>query len=778
MKIIQVTPGVIPIPPNGWGAVEKVIWEYKLSLEKVGYEVDIKYADDVVQSKEQIVHVHMANLANLLNDREIDYVFSLHDHHVEFYGKDSECYKENYRAIKNSKLTFVHSKHLIPFFDNLDNIVYLPHGANLNDYRFVDRSGKLINNKPELLMMANNGVGGNKFTDRKGFLVGIEAARKLNLNITIICPSSNKEFFEYHNVKYENLRIIYDLDYKESTSIMKNFDIFLHPSNLEAGHPNLTITESLSSGIPVVGLSNVELPGTISVERDVDEFVNGITKCIKEYDSLIGEIENNRYQFSWDIIVSRMLENYKKFYNISQRQQLLHNYESTKITNHKKMKRIPVVSSFSSHKAFLKTSFFSPGCLAVFKDLKTNTIIFQCEIGKEPGNWAYLHSDRKTYVDISIEVKSGINVIYSDRLDLNGKRVLLEVDNYLTGLEDIIDRFISETKCFITIKSNVRFGNYQFDENPHTDSFYYSLTENQIMDYFNNKVKRENKHLLLLSSNALGDNIGFLPYAQIYAKNNNLICDVAMKHYKLFDDSKYPNLNIISNDSIDFGKYNEISRFEYDFYKPLQMGYSDQFGLEFEEMRPFIKTNNTNSPIQNKFVVLGVHTTSQCKYWNYPDGWNILSKQLRKMGYTPVALDLHEVFGIEGHWNYLPDSAVKKVGLPFDEVIRYLQNCEFFIGVSSGLSWLAWALNKKVVMISGVTSEDNEFKSNNYKVINKSVCNSCFNTKKHIFNPGDWLWCPINRNTEKRFECSKTITPDMVIDKIKLLQNDSQLIYN
>jgi hypothetical protein len=39
MNIIQVTPGVIPISPNGWGAVEKVIWEYKLPLEGAGYTV-------------------------------------------------------------------------------------------------------------------------------------------------------------------------------------------------------------------------------------------------------------------------------------------------------------------------------------------------------------------------------------------------------------------------------------------------------------------------------------------------------------------------------------------------------------------------------------------------------------------------------------------------------------------------------------------------------------------------------------------------------------------
>ena len=96
MKIIQVTPGNIPIPPNGWGAVEKIIWEYKLSLEKLGYEVEILYLDDIQYRHGQIIHVHMANLANILYQKGIPYVFSLHDHHVEYFGKDSQVYQENY----------------------------------------------------------------------------------------------------------------------------------------------------------------------------------------------------------------------------------------------------------------------------------------------------------------------------------------------------------------------------------------------------------------------------------------------------------------------------------------------------------------------------------------------------------------------------------------------------------------------------------------------------------------------------------------------------------
>lgn len=41
MKICIVGPGIMPIPPNGWGAVEILIWDYKQTLEKLGHEVHI-----------------------------------------------------------------------------------------------------------------------------------------------------------------------------------------------------------------------------------------------------------------------------------------------------------------------------------------------------------------------------------------------------------------------------------------------------------------------------------------------------------------------------------------------------------------------------------------------------------------------------------------------------------------------------------------------------------------------------------------------------------------
>ena len=37
MNIALIGPGILPIPPNGWGAVESLIWDYSLELNKLGH---------------------------------------------------------------------------------------------------------------------------------------------------------------------------------------------------------------------------------------------------------------------------------------------------------------------------------------------------------------------------------------------------------------------------------------------------------------------------------------------------------------------------------------------------------------------------------------------------------------------------------------------------------------------------------------------------------------------------------------------------------------------
>lgn len=65
MKIVLVGPGIMPIPPVGWGAVEILVWDTKCTLEKLGHTVKIVNTKDPNQIISQIndfrpdfVHIH------------------------------------------------------------------------------------------------------------------------------------------------------------------------------------------------------------------------------------------------------------------------------------------------------------------------------------------------------------------------------------------------------------------------------------------------------------------------------------------------------------------------------------------------------------------------------------------------------------------------------------------------------------------------------------------------------------------------------------------------
>ena len=108
---------------------------------------------------------------------------------------------------------------------------------------------------------------------------------------------------------------------------------------------------------------------------------------------------------------------------------------------------------------------------------------------------------------------------------------------------------------------------------------------------------------------------------------------------------------------------------------------------------------------------------------------------------------------------------IKDKSLP--SVMNYLHHAEFYIGLSSGISWLAWAVRKKVFMIANFSTKEHEFQTDCIRITDESVCHGCWNV--YDFNPGDWNWCPVNKGTKQQFECSKSITGQDVIKEIDKL---------
>lgn len=163
-------------------------------------------------------------------------------------------------------------------------------------------------------------------------------------------------------------------------------------------------------------------------------------------------------------------------------------------------------------------------------------------------------------------------------------------------------------------------------------------------------------------------------------------------------------------------------------------------------------------PIKEKYVCISTQSTAQLKLWYY---WQDLINWINSQGYKvlEVSKDPTELEGLE----IIEDKSLKNV-------MNYLYHAEYFIGLSSGISWLAWALRKRVYMIANFSDPTHEFQSNCIRITNKSVCNGCWNNPKFKFDKSNWLYCPEHEDTPRKFECHKSISVEDVILSIELNQ--------
>lgn len=284
-------------------------------------------------------------------------------------------------------------------------------------------------------------------------------------------------------------------------------------------------------------------------------------------------------------------------------------------------------------------------------------------------------------------------------------------------------------------------------------------------------------------SDSLGDNIAWIPVVELFRKTHNctVICST---YYNFLFEKKYPNITFINpNEDLDEEVYSiykigwfydkknkpDLNRTRLDFSKlPLQKTASAILGLDHDELPCFIDSNlSTSKKPPFKYVTLSLQSTTQAKYWNFQGGWEKVIDWLNIQGLQVVCVDRYSSFGGNGILNTIPSNCIDMTGMKLQDTITLIKGAEFHLGISSGLSWLAWGLEKQVVLISGFTTAGTEFKSNCIRIGSQGdVCTGCFS--KERLDQGDWLWCPYFRDdSERRFECSKSITPSVVINAIK-----------
>lgn len=725
MKIAQINLGLISIPPKSWGAIEKVIWNYKLQLEKLGHTVDVVYPNELYDEKGDlkydIVHFHAANQAlDSWRDKKIPYVFSTHDHHVVRYGKESSLYANNFFAMKKSVASITYAEFLIDFFDNTDKLFYIPHGVDNTIY--TDKGRKHQNHK--LLCVANNGYANDPSYDRKGFRYAIEAARELDLDITIVGPDNNKNFFNANKdlLDYKKIHFIKDPTEPELVDIYNDHTIFLHPSELEAGHPNLTLLESLACGVPIVGTYNGKesLKGLVKCIRNSVDVRNKIKMVMDDYDNYKYLALQTAKEYDWSNVVKKL----EDFYNFTISVQ--NNFTRDDMRDH-------VIESYENSNI----------------------------LGKS-------HREPKISYNVHFNGNDGVSGPFLEMNCLDNKKIHVDFidrdnNNIIFGIDMESNRW---AKSNISFYKNWRMKVTGDDE--------------QIFDF---EPKGKNV-LIAFHSGSLGDSIAWIPYVEEFRKKHECIMYCSTHQNYLFE-KEYKNIIFINpGQNVDnlYATYNlgwfsppwggrrDQQPNDYRLI-PLQQTATDILGLPYREIIPKITIPDKERPIIDKYVVIAEHSTANAKHWHYKNGWQILVDWLKQQGLKVMVIS-KQATALKGIINETGEQ-------PMERRINQIKHSEFMITIGSGLAWVAWAIGKKVVMISGFSKHFCEFETGCIRIGGSkefykepNTCFGCFNDRRYEFDRGKWNWCPMYNAdyTEKDpriFECSRLITPEQVMESIK-----------
>lgn len=239
------------------------------------------------------------------------------------------------------------------------------------------------------------------------------------------------------------------------------------------------------------------------------------------------------------------------------------------------------------------------------------------------------------------------------------------------------------------------------------------IDDNVVFEEFFNV---ENKYVFIkIDGHALGDNIAWMPYIEEFRIKNKckVICSTFWNHIfsKVYKDILFvaPNTKI---DNVYAQYYVGASSDENTHYSPfnaqeipLQMVATSILGLDYYEVQPALSLNLQEPKREvSKFVTISEFGSSDSKEWKADNGWQEVVDFLISYGYTVVAISkektkLQNVVDMTGD-------------LPIESRMVDLAHADFHIGISSGLSWLAWAMGTHVVLISDVTPKWHEFQSN------------------------------------------------------------------
>lgn len=279
MKVILVGTGRRPIPPIGYGAIERILGEYATALQATGTEVEIlnQYRADrytkgwaferrlpllLRHRHADIIHVNTSRAALALALAGIPYVFSTYTPRWLDPGGSNflqrTLFEREHFAVRFAEATIVMSEALRRVVSGVRGrrgpVVYIPIGIDTEKFKAKTEG------------IAHRALGVGVIDRRKRWHLAAQAVRGTGIFLTVAGPLVQLDYAA--QLRAAGVELQGNL---EDDRLLPEFDhasIVFHPSRTEVGMAQAPL-QALAFGRAVLGGPAIQgMPGTITCPSD------------------------------------------------------------------------------------------------------------------------------------------------------------------------------------------------------------------------------------------------------------------------------------------------------------------------------------------------------------------------------------------------------------------------------------------------------------------------------------------------------------------------------
>jgi glycosyltransferase involved in cell wall biosynthesis len=337
VRILLIGGGVHPIPPTGYGAIERILTDFQAALLAAGEEALIinrvrhrRMRDEypfawelprlLAREPYDILHANTPVVANRLAGRRLPYVYTSHSRH--WFYREQLSHRWGYflerRAVRKARAVVALTEPLRQTMERhvrppLPPISVIPFGVDTVRFRPIweRRTGRTA-------------LGVGVVAPFKRWEIAARALRGTGITLRIAGPTPSAEYAAQVRSEGDSVTMLGEVPNDELERLFAESDLLIHPSAVEI--LSATVLEALAAGLPVLGGRSVEGVVEEGVTGWVDRSTtpDGLARGLREKAVLLagdgalrrrmGEsgrrVAEDRY--SWPKVVAQHLEVYRR----------------------------------------------------------------------------------------------------------------------------------------------------------------------------------------------------------------------------------------------------------------------------------------------------------------------------------------------------------------------------------------------------------------------------------------------------------------------------------